>query len=89
MMRLVSLLAATMMMMLSLVSALRFLPQPLITTHARHLPYAPSPQHSSSRLSVVNQADDYVYGAVAAPDWVLPLGAILVIATAAIPILLR
>ena len=88
MMRLVTLIAAT-MMMLSLFSALRFHPQPLITTHARHLPHASSPHRSSSRLSVVNQADDYVYGAVAAPDWVLPLGAILVIATAAIPILLR
>ena len=32
---------------------------------------------------------DYVYGAVSSPDWVLPVGAVAVILTAAIPILLR
>ena len=32
---------------------------------------------------------DYVYGAVSAPDWALPLGAVLVILTAALPILLK
>ena len=47
---------------------------------------------SSSFLAAaeaVDKPDDYVYGAVNAPGWVLPLGAVLVIATAAIPILLR
>ena len=33
--------------------------------------------------------DDYQYGAVNAPGWVLPVGALLAIMTAAIPILLR
>lgn len=32
--------------------------------------------------------DGYVYGAVAAPDWALPVGLVLIIATAAIPLLL-
>lgn len=40
-------------------------------------------------VEVAEKPDDYVYGAVNAPGWVLPLGAVLVIATAAIPILLR
>ena len=39
--------------------------------------------------AVESKPDNYVYGAVSAPDWVLPLGAFLVILTAAIPILLR
>ena len=42
-----------------------------------------------SAAEAVNKPDDYVYGAVNAPGWVLPLGAVLVIATAAIPVLLR
>ena len=42
-----------------------------------------------SAAEAVDKPDDYVYGAVNAPGWVLPLGAVLVIATAAIPILLR
>eukprot|EP00607_Mallomonas_marina_P005966 CAMPEP_0182427480 /NCGR_PEP_ID=MMETSP1167-20130531/17560_1 /TAXON_ID=2988 /ORGANISM="Mallomonas Sp, Strain CCMP3275" /LENGTH=82 /DNA_ID=CAMNT_0024609745 /DNA_START=184 /DNA_END=432 /DNA_ORIENTATION=+ len=37
----------------------------------------------------VAKPDDYVYGAVAAPAWALPLGAVLIIATAALPILLK
>ena len=32
--------------------------------------------------------DGYTYGAVAAPDWALPLGAFLVVLLAGIPILL-
>lgn len=32
--------------------------------------------------------DDYVYGAVAAPDFALPLGAVLIISIAAVPALL-
>jgi hypothetical protein len=32
--------------------------------------------------------DGYVYGAVSAPSWALPLGLVLVIATGAIPLLL-
>lgn len=44
-------------------------------------------------LSAANAATekgaDYVYGSVAAPDWALPLGAVLVILTAALPILLK
>jgi hypothetical protein len=38
---------------------------------------------------VVSQEDTYQYGSVNAPAWALPLGALLVIATAAIPFLLR
>jgi hypothetical protein len=38
---------------------------------------------------ITSKGDDYVYGAVSAPEWALPLGAVLVIATAAIPLLLR
>eukprot|EP01035_Chromulina_nebulosa_P019544 gene19544-25442_t len=33
--------------------------------------------------------NDYVYGAVAAPDWILPVGSVLVVLTAAIPVLLK
>ena len=40
-------------------------------------------------IEVAEKADDYQYGAVAAPSWALPLGAVLVIATAAIPVLLK
>ena len=32
--------------------------------------------------------DGYVYGSVAAPDWALPVGLVLIIATAAVPLLL-
>ena len=32
--------------------------------------------------------DGYVYGAVSAPSWALPLGLVLIIATGAIPLLL-
>ena len=47
-------------------------------------------QSSSQFLSVVTpKPEGYVYGAVAAPDWVLPVTAVLVILTAAIPFLLR
>ena len=42
-----------------------------------------------SAVAVETKPDDYVYGAVAAPDWVLPLGSVLVILTAALPFLLR
>ena len=53
------------------------------------------PQHmelATSFLTAVEQAakdPNYVYGAVAAPDWVLPLGGVLAILTAAVPILLK
>jgi hypothetical protein len=40
-------------------------------------------------VEVAEKADDYQYGAVAAPSWALPLGAVLVIFTAAIPVLLK
>ena len=40
-------------------------------------------------IEVAEKADDYQYGAVAAPSWALPLGAVLVIFTAAIPVLLK
>lgn len=33
--------------------------------------------------------DDYVYGAVSAPSWVLPVGCVFVVLSAGIPILLR
>lgn len=49
-------------------------------------------QSTSSLLNVVTQTvkpEGYEYGAVSAPDWVLPVTAVLVILTAAIPILLR
>lgn len=38
---------------------------------------------------VETKPDDYVYGAVSAPSWALPVGALLVIGTAALPALLR
>lgn len=40
-------------------------------------------------IEAIEKADDYKYGAVAAPDWALPLGAVLIIFTAAIPVLLK
>ena len=44
----------------------------------------------STLLTAAVKGDpDYVYGAVSSPDWVLPVGAVAVILTAAIPILLR
>lgn len=48
--------------------------------------------HSDILVAVsteVQKPDNYVYGSVSAPDWVLPVGAILVVLTAAIPFLLR
>ena len=53
-----------------------------------------SPQMSvlTTIVNAVAEAkpDDYVYGAVAAPSWVLPLGAVLTILTAAaIPAFLK
>ena len=39
--------------------------------------------------AVESKSADYVYGAVAAPGWALPLGSLLIIATAALPALLR
>jgi hypothetical protein len=52
---------------------------------------APSLQVSGSIYSFVlaDAESSYKYGEVVAPSWVLPVGAILVILTAAIPILLR
>lgn len=38
---------------------------------------------------VVSKPDNYQYGAVAAPAWVLPAAAVAAILTAAVPILLR
>ncbi|CAM9615525.1 unnamed protein product [Heterosigma akashiwo] len=43
----------------------------------------------SSVYAAVEQADDYEYGAVNAPGWILPVGAFVVIATAAVPIFLQ
>merc|ERR1719453_3072552 len=43
----------------------------------------------SMLISVAEKDPNYVYGQVNAPDFVLPLGAALVILTAAIPILLK
>jgi len=65
------------------------------TTRARSATTAinsfPSDIFSSINLAaeVLTKSDDYVYGAVAAPSWALPLGAVVVIGTAAIPVLLR
>lgn len=51
----------------------------------------PSVELTSSFIAAAAEVkpDDYVYGAVSAPDWALPLGAVLVILTAGIPILLK
>jgi hypothetical protein len=38
---------------------------------------------------LASKPDNYQYGAVAAPSWVLPLAAVAAILTAAVPILLR
>mmetsp|Transcript_19156 Transcript_19156/g.25235 ORF Transcript_19156/g.25235 Transcript_19156/m.25235 type:complete len:131 (+) Transcript_19156:249-641(+) len=43
----------------------------------------------SSVLAAVEEVDDYQYGAVSAPGWILPVGALAVIVTAAVPILLQ
>ena len=43
----------------------------------------------ATTAAVQQKPDDYVYGAVAAPGWALPVGALLAILTAAIPVLLR
>ena len=40
-------------------------------------------------VEVADKPDDYVYGAVAAPGWVLPLASVLVILSAALPFLLK
>jgi len=46
--------------------------------------------HTNSLLVAAANADpDYVYGQVNAPSWVLPVGAVAVIATAALPFFLR
>lgn len=47
------------------------------------------PSLLSAAASVEAKPDDYVYGAVSAPGWVLPAAAVLAIITAAIPVLLR
>ena len=44
---------------------------------------------ASKVIEEVASKDGYVYGAVNAPDFVLPLGALLIVLTAAIPFLLR
>ena len=46
---------------------------------------------SSLVTAAVQEAkpDDYVYGAVSAPSWVLPVGCVFVVLSAGIPILLR
>jgi hypothetical protein len=44
---------------------------------------------NSFLTAVGDKPDDYKYGSVAAPDWALPLGAVLVILTAALPFLLK
>ena len=47
------------------------------------------PQWASFVTAVAEaKPDGYVYGAVAAPDWALPVGLVLIIATAAIPLIL-
>ena len=47
------------------------------------------PQWASIVTAVAEaKPDGYVYGAVAAPDWALPVGLVLIIATAAIPLIL-
>ena len=79
---------------LLIVSALGFR---TIPTHSKVLTkalntkaYGIPPIFDSSFIQAAAEAkpDDYVYGAVSAPDWALPVGAVLVILTAAVPILL-
>jgi hypothetical protein len=43
----------------------------------------------TAAAEVAEKSDSYVYGTVNAPSWVLPVGAVFAILTAAIPILLR
>mmetsp|Transcript_16599 Transcript_16599/g.47371 ORF Transcript_16599/g.47371 Transcript_16599/m.47371 type:complete len:106 (-) Transcript_16599:20-337(-) len=62
---------------------------------------APAQQHKKLKLAAapllpailpsvaVAAADSYEYGSVAAPDWVLPAGAVLAIATALLPLALK
>ena len=66
--------------------------QRMITGHTKFsIAMLPQTFDSAALLTAVAEAkpDDYIYGAVAAPSWALPLGAVLAILTAAIPILLR
>jgi hypothetical protein len=49
----------------------------------------PNDVMSSLILAVETKPDGYVYGAVNAPGWVLPVGALVAVLTAAVPILLR
>ena len=64
-----------------------------ISTRARILVKREALSDISVAIAAASEAvakpDGYVYGAVAAPGWALPVGAVLVILTAALPILLR
>jgi hypothetical protein len=44
---------------------------------------------TNSLMLATERGDDYVYGAVSAPSWALPVGAVLAVLTAALPFLLR
>ena len=57
------------------VSAFRAPPMRQTTTNTHRMTTLPM-DHFSSLVNAVAEAkpDDYVYGAVAAPEWVLPLG---------------
>ena len=55
-----------------------------------HVKAITPPTLVEAAAAAVNAAkpDGYVYGSVAAPDWALPVGLVLIIATAAVPLLL-
>ncbi|KAG5180343.1 hypothetical protein JKP88DRAFT_223386 [Tribonema minus] len=58
-------------------------------TNTRMLPMGTIAELSNIITAVADEADDLNYGSVAAPGWVLPVGALVVVATALIPILLK
>eukprot|EP01038_Epipyxis_sp_PR26KG_P008111 gene8111-10986_t len=63
----------------------------LINSGGRNLKLSAVPSSLDAIYSLIlaDAESSYKYGEVVAPSWVLPVGAVLVILTAAIPILLR
>ena len=43
----------------------------------------------AAATEITEKPDDYVYGAVSAPSWVLPVASVFIILSAAIPFLLK
>jgi hypothetical protein len=62
--------------------------RPASASRSTHLNSLASLQSLLTAVAEV-KPDGYVYGAVAAPDFVLPLAAVLAVLTAAIPVLLK